>query len=116
MTVSSALPEASVLPSGANARQVTPLECPLSAGNSFSRYQEYQADIYSLEVTHGIVPDPGQSCAWSFQKFGEQVFVDPDPNPLAVALFYDHPTVSDRIRLCATYDPWSNGQSPRFVK
>jgi Zn-dependent protease with chaperone function len=86
------------------------------AGNSFSRYQEYQADIYSLEVTHGIVPDPGQSCAWSFQKFGEQVFVDPDPNPLAVALFYDHPTVSDRIRLCATYDPWSNGQSPRFVK
>ena len=84
--------------------------------NSFSRYQENQADIYSLEVTHGIVPDPGQACAFSFQKFGEEVFVDPDPNPVNVIMFFDHPTVRDRIHLCATYDPWSKGQSPQFVK
>jgi STE24 endopeptidase len=88
----------------------------LVAGNCYSRYQERMADIYSLEVTHGIVPDPGQSCAYSFQKFGEQVFVDPHPNPLNVFLFADHPTVADRVHLCAIYDPWSAGQSPRFVK
>lgn len=85
-------------------------------GSTFSRYQENQADVYSLEVTHGIVPDPGQACAHTFQIFGETVLVDPDPNPIQVFLFYDHPTVTDRIHLCVTYDPWSNGESPQFVK
>ncbi len=84
--------------------------------NTFSRYQENQADIYSLEVTRGIVPDPGQACAASFQMFGEQVFVDPDPNPVNVFLFFDHPTVKQRVHLCVTYDPWSKGESPQVVK
>ena len=52
------------------------------AGNTFSRYDENQADVYGLEVTHGSVADPGQAVAISFQKFGESVFVDPDPNPV----------------------------------
>ena len=85
-------------------------------GANFSRYQENQADIYSLEVTHGLVLDPGQSCAASYQMYGEQVFVEPDPNPINVILFYDHPPVAHRVNLCLTYDPWSNGQSPQFVK
>jgi Zn-dependent protease with chaperone function len=85
-------------------------------GNAFSRYLENQADIYSLEVTRGIVPDPGQAAAASFQRFGEKVFIDPDPNPVNVLLFFDHPTVSDRIRLFVTYDPWSHGKEPQFVK
>lgn len=85
-------------------------------GNTYSRYQENQADIYSLEVTHGIVPDPSQACAASFQMFGEEVFVDPDPNPVNVFLYFDHPTVKDRVHLCVTYDPWSKGESPQFVK
>jgi STE24 endopeptidase len=85
-------------------------------GNTFSRYQENQADVYSLEVTHGIVPDAGQAFAHSFQIYGETVLVDPDPNPVNVFLFFDHPTVADRIRLGVTYDPWSKGQSPQFVK
>ena len=84
--------------------------------NGFSRFQENQADIYSLEVTHGIIPDPGQASAHEFQKWGEAVFVDPDPNPLDVFLFYDRPTVTDRIHLFATYDPWSKGEEPQFVK
>jgi STE24 endopeptidase len=85
-------------------------------GNSFSRFQEHQADIYSLEVTHGIVPDAGQAFARSFQIYGETVLVDPDPNPVNVFLFFDHPTVTDRIHLGVTYDPWSKGESPQFVK
>jgi Zn-dependent protease with chaperone function len=85
-------------------------------GNAFSRHQEHQADIYSLEVTRGIVPDPGQASAASFQRFGEKVFIDPDPSPLNVLLFFDHPTVSDRIHLFVTYDPWSHGKKPKFVK
>ncbi len=85
-------------------------------GNTFSRYQEHQADIYSLEVTHGLVPDSGQAFARSFQIYGETVLVDPDPNPVNVFLFFDHPTVADRIRLGVNYDPWSKGESPQFVK
>jgi Zn-dependent protease with chaperone function len=86
------------------------------AGSTFSRFQENQADVYGLEVTHGIIPDPGQACAHSFQIYGEAVLVDPDPNPIQVFLFFDHPPVRDRVRLCATYDPWSKGESPQFVK
>ena len=82
----------------------------------FSRYQENQADVYGLEVTHDIISEPGQACAQSFQNYGEKALVDPDPNPLQVFLFYDHPTVTSRIHLCVTYDPWSKGQSPQFVK
>jgi len=42
--------------------------------------------------------------------------VDPDPNPIDVLLFYNHPTVTDRIHLFVTYDPWSKGEQPQFVK
>jgi len=84
--------------------------------NGFSRFEENQADIYSLEVTHGILPDPGQASAHEFQVWGEHVFVDPDPNPIDVLLFYNHPTVTDRIHLFVTYDPWSKGEQPQFVK
>jgi STE24 endopeptidase len=86
------------------------------AGNTFSRYTENQADVYGLEVTHGIVPDAGQAAARSFQKYGEMVFVEPNPNPLDVFVFFDHPPVRDRIALCVSYDPWSKGETPQFVK
>jgi STE24 endopeptidase len=87
-----------------------------ATGNSFSRYMENQADVYGLEVTHGILSDAGQACARSFQKFGEMVFVEPNPNPVDVFVFFDHPTVRDRIHLCVTYDPWSKRETPQFVK
>jgi Zn-dependent protease with chaperone function len=86
------------------------------AANTFSRYVENQADVYGLEVTHGILADPGQASATSFQKYGESVFVDPDPNGAYVFLFFDHPTVTDRVHLFVTYDPWSKGEPPQFVK
>jgi STE24 endopeptidase len=86
------------------------------AGNTYSRYQENQADVYSLEVTHGIVADPGQACAHSFQVYGEAVLVDPEPHPVQVFLFFDHPPVRDRVHLCVNYDPWSKGGLPQFVR
>jgi STE24 endopeptidase len=84
--------------------------------NGFSRFEENQADIYSLEVTHGIILDPGQASAHEMQLWGETVFDDPDPNPIDALLFYDHPTTADRIHLFVTYDPWSKGEQPQFVK
>jgi hypothetical protein len=31
-------------------------------------------------------------------------------------LFYGHPPISDRVRFCLTYDPWSSGGEGEFVK
>jgi Zn-dependent protease with chaperone function len=93
------------------------LRVPATAiDNTFTRVQENHADIYGLEVTHGIVPDAGQVLAHEYQKFGETVLMDPDPNALQVLLFYQHPPVPDRIRLFATYKPWLSEAGPRFVK
>jgi len=87
----------------------------IAARNTFIRVQENHADIYSLEVTHGILANSGQALAHEYQKFGESVLMDPDPNPVQVFLFYQHPPVPDRIRLFLTYDPWSSGSKPQFV-
>jgi Zn-dependent protease with chaperone function len=86
------------------------------AGNTYSRAKEHEADIYSIEITRGIVANPGQTAAHSFQKFGEIALEDPTPNPVRVFLFYDHPPVADRIRFFVTYDPWSKGEALQFVK
>lgn len=84
--------------------------------SAFSRYLEHQADQFGLEVTHGLTPDSGQIAAQSFQILGEVDLSDPDPNPVAVFLFYSHPTIPDRIQFSLTYNPWSQGGQGEFVK
>jgi STE24 endopeptidase len=88
----------------------------LPLANATSRYLEHQADQYGLEVTHGLTPDSGQVGAQAFQVLGEVGLSDPDPNPVYVFLFYDHPTISERVQFCLSYDPWKNGKEPEFVK
>jgi STE24 endopeptidase len=85
-------------------------------GSAFSRHLEHQADQYGLEVTHGLTPDSSQIAAQSFQILGEVDLADPDPSPVDVFLFYDHPAVPDRVRYSLTYDPWANGGHGEFVK
>lgn len=84
--------------------------------SAYSRHYEHQADQYALEVTHGLTPDSGQVAAQAFQILGEVNLADPEPNPVAVFLYYDHPPIPDRIHFCLTYDPWSKGQQGEFVK
>jgi Zn-dependent protease with chaperone function len=86
---------------------------PLS--NAFSRRLEHQADVYSLEVTHGIVPDAAQAAAQAFQIEGETDLDPPDPSPLTVFWFYSHPPTSDRLRFALNYDPWRDGGKPSYV-
>jgi STE24 endopeptidase len=84
--------------------------------SAFSRYLEHQADQFGLEVTHGLTPDSAQVAAQAFQVLGEVDLADPDPNPMNVFLFYDHPPISDRVRFCLTYHPWEQGGGGEFVK
>lgn len=85
------------------------------ATSAFSRYVEHQADQYGLEVTHGLTPDSGQVAAQAFQVLGEVNLADPEPNPVDVLLFYDHPAIPDRVRFALTYDPWAHGGRGEFV-
>ncbi len=84
--------------------------------SAYSRHYEQQADQYALEVTHGLTPDFGQVGAQAFQVLGDVNLADPEPNPVAVFLYYDHPPIPDRVQFCLTYDPWSKGQRGEFVK
>jgi len=86
------------------------------AGNAFSRYVEHQADQYGLEVTHGLTPDYQQVAAHGFQVLGEVDLSDPNPSPLNVFLFYDHPSIADRVQFCLSYNPWAKGGTGEFVK
>jgi STE24 endopeptidase len=85
-------------------------------GNAFSRHIEHQADIYGLEVTHGLFPNNNQVAASSFQKLGEKSYDYPTPNPLLVFWTYTHPTIADRVRFSLRYDPWHTPEGPKYVK
>lgn len=86
---------------------------PITSG--VSRHFEHQADVYGLEVTHGLTADSGQIAAQAFQVLGDVDLSDPKPNPVDVFLFYSHPPIPDRIQFSLTYDPWSEGKQPQFV-
>jgi len=86
------------------------------AFNGISRYFEHEADRYGIEVIHGIVSNPNQVAAHYFQKSGEMNLSDPDPNEFIKAWFFDHPTRPERVHFVATYNPWANGEAPRYVK
>jgi STE24 endopeptidase len=84
--------------------------------NAFSRYIEHQADVYGLEVTHGINSDSQEAAAHAFQVLGELSLDYPHPNRLAVFWYWSHPPIADRVRFAHEYDPWAKGESPKYVK
>lgn len=84
--------------------------------NAGSRYLEHAADIYGLEVVHGIVPESNRVAAEAFQILGEINLADPDPSAFIKLWRYSHPPLSERVAFAYEYDPWSKGEEPRFVK
>jgi Zn-dependent protease with chaperone function len=83
-------------------------------GNSISRAQEHQADVFGSEVVHGIVADPQKVDAESFQRLGEQSLEYPYPSPFIVFWTYTHPPIAAREAFAANYDPWQPGRHPRY--
>jgi len=84
--------------------------------NGFSRYHEHQADIYGLEVTHGLFPNSSDVAAHAFQVLGEVDLADPNPSEFITIWLYNHPPLADRLVFAHTYDPWGKGEPPQFVK
>lgn len=84
--------------------------------NGFSRMQEHDADVYGLEVIHGIVPDAANVAGQSFQILGQEDLADPNPPAFIVFWLYSHPPLAERLTFAETYDPWTSGESPAYVK
>ncbi len=82
--------------------------------NTYSRWQEHQADVYGLEVIHGIVPESSTVAAHSFQVMGEIGLDEPNPNHFIKLWLYSHPSTADRLAFAQSYHPWLKG-SPRYV-
>ncbi len=83
--------------------------------NAMSRHYEHQADIYGLEVIHGIVPHSTAAAAQAFQVLGEVNLSDPRPSRFIELWLYNHPPLDKRILFAKKYDPWRAGH-PEFVK
>jgi STE24 endopeptidase len=86
------------------------------AVNGFSRMQEHAADIYGLEVIHGIVPNSPEVAAHAFQVMGEVDLSDPNPPGFITFWLYDHPPLAERLVFAHSYDPWEKGEQPKYVK
>jgi STE24 endopeptidase len=88
----------------------------LPVTNGFSRMQEHAADVYGLEVIHGIVPNSAEVAAHAFQIMGEIDLADPNPPPIVTFWLYTHPPLAERLVFAHSYDPWSKGNAPKYVK
>jgi STE24 endopeptidase len=84
--------------------------------NGFSRMQEHAADVYGLEVIHGLVPDSQEVAAHGFQVMGDLDLSDPNPPAFITFWLYSHPPLAERLVFAHAYDPWSKGERPKYVK
>jgi STE24 endopeptidase len=67
---------------------------PLPVQNALSRFFERQCDRYALERTGAP-----QAYRSEFVKLARVNKSDPDPSPLVVWLFYDHPAIRQRLAM-----------------
>ena len=84
--------------------------------NSFSRWEEHQADVFGQEAIHGLVPDPQVTAQKAFVALGSDYLEAPNPNPLIEFWLYSHPSISERAKFAAHYDPWLPGRHPRYFQ
>jgi STE24 endopeptidase len=92
------------------------LFCASPVISGLSRMQEHAADVYGLEVIHGLAPNSDEIAAHAFQVLGELDLSDPNPPALITFWLYSHPPLAERLVFAHSYDPWGKGQSPKYVK
>lgn len=82
--------------------------------NSFSRWEEHQADIFGQEAIHGLVANPQQTAERAFTALGTAYLEAPHPNPWFAFWFDSHPTTAQRFQFAEHYHPWLPGHHPRY--
>jgi Zn-dependent protease with chaperone function len=91
-------------------------ELALPIVNAYSRGNEHAADVYAIEVIHGVVPDANRAAAEAFQVLGEINLADPSPSRFIRFWLYTHPPLAERVAFARTYDPWSKRTPPRYIR
>ena len=84
--------------------------------SAYSRAHEHAADVYGLEVVHGIVADPQKTGQDAFQLLGENSFSAPDPSPLVEFWTGSHPPIWLRAAFAKHYDPWAPNAAPKYFQ
>ena len=84
--------------------------------NSFSRAHEHAADVYGMEVVHGIVANPQATGQAAFQLLGENSFSYPYPSDAYEFWTGSHPPTWLRAAFAKHYDPWAPGEEPKYFK
>ena len=84
--------------------------------SAFSRSNEHAADVYGLEVIHGIVKDPQATGRAAFATLGETSRDDPTPAPFYEFWIDSHPPIWLRAAFAARYDPWAAGETPKYFR
>jgi Zn-dependent protease with chaperone function len=69
-------------------------------GAAYSRHNEHQSDVFSLELTHLNEP-----MASAFVKLAENSKRDPSPHPFIEYWRYSHPPIAKRIPFALEYKP-----------
>jgi len=77
----------------------------------YSRWQEHQSDIFSLEMTHDNV-----SMASAFVKLSEDSKSNPRPHPFIEFWRYSHPSIARRVEFALAYKPWEKGEPNQLWK
>lgn len=77
--------------------------------NLYSRYQEHEADCFSLELTH-----MNGSTARAFAKLQQENLSNPYPGWFYRLWRSTHPSIGERIDFCNHYRPWATGGSLRY--
>lgn len=84
--------------------------------NAVSRHFEHQADIFGQEAIHGIVAHPRQTAVAAFNTLGRVWLENPHPSPFAEFWLDSHPSIQQRARFAAQYDPWAHGGHGKYFK
>jgi STE24 endopeptidase len=80
------------------------------AANAFSRSEEHQADVFSLEV----VRDP-DALAAGFAKFNTHDLSEYDPPRIVELWFYTHPSLQHRIEFCEEWKRRHPAAAPSVI-
>jgi len=73
--------------------------------NTYSRWQEHEADAYELDIMRKIIPDAGKNSAEVTRIMAEISLDDPNPHPFIEFWLYDHPSTESRMRFALGQEP-----------
>jgi STE24 endopeptidase len=76
----------------------------------YDRHIEREADRFALELSH-----ENEAAAHLFESWATQGTDWVQPDAFALAFFYTHPSIAERMEMANSYHPWQNGEPLRYA-